>query len=583
MNWADLVAAEFKDRVRDRTRTQGAAAFVVLNSPPAGYSPFTLLTDGASCFYTVVDTQGRWATYRGIWNETALSLSRAEFIDSSTGSDISWDGDTKQIFLSFISEALAQLISRTNSAVTSTTLLEAIKDLVPAADRYIYFTGAAAATLGTITAYGRSLVAAANAAAAKTLLAIAGADVANTPAGNIAATDVQAAINELDTEKQPLDADLTAIAALANTDGNFIVGNGSAWVAESGATARTSLGLGALATLATVGTSQIDNGAVDNTKLADMAQATIKGRQAGAGTGDPEDLTAAQARTAIGLGTAATQNTGTSGANVPLLNAANTWSANQAIILSGADFVVEDTDTGTDGARITLFHNSASPAASDVIGIILANGKDSAGNTETYAQINQRAVSVTNTTEQGAFDFFTNTNGTIAYRLSLQLGLYTPSATGGDKGADTINASAVYDDNTLLACYVFDAVLDGGTIDIPKWDAKVANVDYVDSVTKKRIFQERTHEPLRKFAARLGGPEDPLDLEKYINHWKTKRHLTSLPNEANFDPLVGLPTGAWIQRLVETVEIQAVHIAQIHERNKALEARVVALEAARVL
>ena len=37
--------------------------------------------------------------------------------------------------------------------------------------------------------------------------------------------------------------DLTAIGALAKTDGNLIVGNGSTWVAESGATARTSLGL----------------------------------------------------------------------------------------------------------------------------------------------------------------------------------------------------------------------------------------------------------------------------------------------------------------------------------------------------
>lgn len=42
---------------------------------------------------------------------------------------------------------------------------------------------------------------------------------------------------------QPLDADLTAIAALAKTDGNVIVGDGSTWVAESGATARASLGL----------------------------------------------------------------------------------------------------------------------------------------------------------------------------------------------------------------------------------------------------------------------------------------------------------------------------------------------------
>ena len=42
---------------------------------------------------------------------------------------------------------------------------------------------------------------------------------------------------------QPLDSDLTAIAALTATDSNVIVGNGSTWVAETGATARASLGL----------------------------------------------------------------------------------------------------------------------------------------------------------------------------------------------------------------------------------------------------------------------------------------------------------------------------------------------------
>ena len=48
--------------------------------------------------------------------------------------------------------------------------------------------------------------------------------------------------------KQNLAANLTAIAALAVTDNNFIVANGSAYGAESGATARTSLGLGDSAT-----------------------------------------------------------------------------------------------------------------------------------------------------------------------------------------------------------------------------------------------------------------------------------------------------------------------------------------------
>lgn len=48
---------------------------------------------------------------------------------------------------------------------------------------------------------------------------------------------------------------LDEIAALATTDGNFIVGNGSAWVAESGATARSSLGLGSLATASSINNS----------------------------------------------------------------------------------------------------------------------------------------------------------------------------------------------------------------------------------------------------------------------------------------------------------------------------------------
>ena len=45
------------------------------------------------------------------------------------------------------------------------------------------------------------------------------------------------------TDVQAWDTNLDQIAALAVTDGNIIVGNGSAWVAESGATARASLGL----------------------------------------------------------------------------------------------------------------------------------------------------------------------------------------------------------------------------------------------------------------------------------------------------------------------------------------------------
>ena len=49
------------------------------------------------------------------------------------------------------------------------------------------------------------------------------------------------------TDVQAYNAGLQDISGLAKTDGNFIVGDGSNWVAESGATVRTSLGLGSMA------------------------------------------------------------------------------------------------------------------------------------------------------------------------------------------------------------------------------------------------------------------------------------------------------------------------------------------------
>jgi hypothetical protein len=71
-------------------------------------------------------------------------------------------------------------------------------------------------------------------------------DVTSTEVGYL--DGVSSAIQTQLDAKQASDADLTAIAALAKTDGNLIVGNGSTWVAESGATARTTLGLGTIAT-----------------------------------------------------------------------------------------------------------------------------------------------------------------------------------------------------------------------------------------------------------------------------------------------------------------------------------------------
>lgn len=76
-------------------------------------------------------------------------------------------------------------------------------------------------------------------------------DLAIADGGTGASTATNARINlglAIGADVQAYDAALQDISGLPTTDGNFIVADGTNWVAESGATARTSLGLGTIAT-----------------------------------------------------------------------------------------------------------------------------------------------------------------------------------------------------------------------------------------------------------------------------------------------------------------------------------------------
>lgn len=67
------------------------------------------------------------------------------------------------------------------------------------------------------------------------------AEVSNTPAGNISATTVQAAITELDNEKQPLDTDLTCFAGLTSAANkiSYFTGVGTCATADFSAAIQT--------------------------------------------------------------------------------------------------------------------------------------------------------------------------------------------------------------------------------------------------------------------------------------------------------------------------------------------------------
>lgn len=99
--------------------------------------------------------------------------------------------------------------------------------------------------------------------------------------------------------KQDIEATLTALAGLNSTAG---------LVEQTGADTFTKRAIGQAAdtdiptkadVVALIGTVGIPDGSITNTKLNNMAQATIKGRASGAGTGDPSDLTATQAATIV--------------------------------------------------------------------------------------------------------------------------------------------------------------------------------------------------------------------------------------------------------------------------------------------
>jgi hypothetical protein len=94
-------------------------------------------------------------------------------------------------------------------------------------------------------------------------------------------------------------AELSNATVMVEANDSTLTGDNNVYTAD-GTTLTLAAGQFSV-TAGGIGTTQLANNGVDNTKTADMAQSTIKGRAAAAGTGDPTDLSAAQVKTILAL------------------------------------------------------------------------------------------------------------------------------------------------------------------------------------------------------------------------------------------------------------------------------------------
>lgn len=191
----------------------------------------------------------------------------------------------------------------------------------------------------------------------------------------------------------------------------------------------------------------------DNSRTLDISAANVTVSSFGATLTDDAD--AAAARTTLGLGSASTQATGTSGATVPLLNAANTWSGRQDITASGSfaiPFGVASTNADAiAGPIISLDRQSASPAANDAIGAFFFYGRNTTPTSVQYAGLQGVITNATPAAEAGRFDFYTAVAGSVAVRVAMGAGMTVGAPTGGDMGLGTLNLdNDLYKDGTKV-------------------------------------------------------------------------------------------------------------------------------------
>lgn len=197
---------------------------------------------------------------------------------------------------------------------------------------------------------------------------------------------------------------------------------------------------------------------------------------------------------------------------------------------------------GTSGsALLALVGDGAVADGGGPFGLVFAGrittGSGKTGRTS-FASITGVKANATEGNGSGRLEFKTTVGGGgLTRRGYAEVGLVWGAPTGGDKGAGTINAQAVYDDNTLLTDYVFDLHVDGRLLD--------------DSDRAKSYQAER---------------QQYTSIDEFSSFWKKHKHMPTMPSREEWEKDGTRPLGDLVQRLWETVELQALHINHLNEK-----------------
>jgi len=201
---------------------------------------------------------------------------------------------------------------------------------------------------------------------------------------------------------------------LTPTDGNFIVGDGAAWVAESGATARTSLGVGTADTVEVANLKLSgDNSLLDSAgnKLIAFTSTASAVNSVGINndeTGEDPSIFATGTDTDVGLG---------------------------FIVKGAGEFGFVSQDTAATGVVTSFAHLSGSPAVNDIFSQFNFQGFNSIFTPTTYGRINFVCDNLTSGSETGHFDFMAAGSGTNTQAFRVEFDGTNGIVSVGD-GAD---------------------------------------------------------------------------------------------------------------------------------------------------